>query len=110
MAPRRLAAVAALLRMGLGMNKYAVWTITACVAHFARMSVGMAPPQGPFGFDDPARHASLAAQWGPRWPYLNALGVVVLTLLGLYKLKHPRVTKASEEAAKLAAAVAAGSE
>lgn len=90
--------------MGLGMNKYAVWTITACIAHFARMTVEMAPPQPPFGFEDPHRHAALAKEWGHRWPYLNVTGIVALTLLGLYKLKHPRVTAASEEAAAAAAA------
>ena len=106
-----LAEGAALLRMGLGLNKYLVWTLTACVAHFARLTVGIAPPQGPFGFDDPKRYAALQEEWGGRrWLCLNVAGIMALTLLGLYKLKYPRVTAASVKAAANAKAPAGGNQ
>ena len=99
-----LAAVAALLRMGLGLNKYVVWSLTAALAHHARYTV-MAPlrtslllfPEHPRG-EEPADDVAAAyLAWGPRWPYANAVGIVALTLLGLYKINHPRKTRQQKQ-------------
>ena len=86
-----LAALAAVLRMGLALNKYVVWTIVSAAAHFARYTIR------DLGCDKESdlvtREKYLYGSyedWQIRWLLANAIGVIVLSLLGIYKIKNPR--------------------
>ena len=86
-----LAAVAAVLRMGLALNKYVVWAIVSAAAHFARYTIR------DLGCDKESDLVSRGKylhgsyeDWQIRWLLANAIGVIVLTLLGIYKIKNPR--------------------
>ena len=70
-----LGCMAALLRIGVGLNKYLVWSVIAIIVHFVRSTTTPGPT-----FDT----------WQTRWVYLDVLALVATVSLGVYKSYVPR--------------------
>lgn len=76
-----LAGLAMLLRVGLGMNKYIVWSIMGVVAQFARKATPIVPEEDRFA-------------WWPQWAWpllaITALSVV----FNLFRIRSARAAEA----------------